>query len=244
MYIPNPLRCFNCQKFGHGKSTCNRKAVCPRCGKEGHLETECHDTPHCANCAGEHPAFSKECTEWAKQKEITTTKFERNISFWEARQIVEQRTTTNAGTSGRRTGITYAQACREVSTATTQTELTWPLDSKLPILTTDITNTPITRNHSVQTLSTDASEEGAVRGSIASASSAGATNVPRPSATPHNSNKNNQRPGPASSKTANRQPKGSTDPISLYNRYGTLDRMELDPQPDLATRKGSPKHKV
>jgi hypothetical protein len=25
-FIPNPLRCFNCQKFGHGKMHCNRKA--------------------------------------------------------------------------------------------------------------------------------------------------------------------------------------------------------------------------
>jgi hypothetical protein len=28
MFIPNPLRCFNCQRFGHGKNSCNRPAIC------------------------------------------------------------------------------------------------------------------------------------------------------------------------------------------------------------------------
>jgi len=27
-YIPNPLRCFNCQKFGHGKNACRGRDLC------------------------------------------------------------------------------------------------------------------------------------------------------------------------------------------------------------------------
>lgn len=33
VYIPNPLRCFNCQKFGHGKSNCKGRAICAKCGE-------------------------------------------------------------------------------------------------------------------------------------------------------------------------------------------------------------------
>ena len=79
LYIPNPLRCFNCQKFGHGKFSCKHKAVCAKCGQEGHEDTSCQNPAHCANCSGTHTSYSKECPTWAKQREITKTKFERNI---------------------------------------------------------------------------------------------------------------------------------------------------------------------
>lgn len=28
LYIPNPLRCFNCQKYGHGFNSCKNKHIC------------------------------------------------------------------------------------------------------------------------------------------------------------------------------------------------------------------------
>ena len=33
--IPNPLRCYKCQRFGHHKFNCRRNATCARCGEEG-----------------------------------------------------------------------------------------------------------------------------------------------------------------------------------------------------------------
>jgi hypothetical protein len=74
MFIPNPLRCFNCQKFGRGKNSCNRPAICAKCSQQGHLDTDCKEESHCANCSGPHPAFSKECPEWIKQQEIMKSK--------------------------------------------------------------------------------------------------------------------------------------------------------------------------
>ena len=35
-YIPNPLRCFKCQKFGHGQNTCRSRLTCARCGQVDH----------------------------------------------------------------------------------------------------------------------------------------------------------------------------------------------------------------
>ncbi|GFT03151.1 putative RNA-directed DNA polymerase from transposon X-element [Trichonephila clavipes] len=31
-YIPNPLRCFQCQRYGHAKNVCRGQPTCPRCG--------------------------------------------------------------------------------------------------------------------------------------------------------------------------------------------------------------------
>lgn len=41
------------------------------------------------NCGNNHSAFSKECPTLKKEITITKIKVDKNISFWEARQIVE-----------------------------------------------------------------------------------------------------------------------------------------------------------
>ena len=33
-FVPNPLRCFKCQKYRHGAKRCNSAAVCPKCTLE------------------------------------------------------------------------------------------------------------------------------------------------------------------------------------------------------------------
>jgi hypothetical protein len=90
MFIPNPLRCLNCQKFGHGRNTCNRPAICAKCGQQGHLDVDCKTEPQCANCSGLHPAFSKECQEWIEKREIMKIKTEHCTSFSEATQLYDQ----------------------------------------------------------------------------------------------------------------------------------------------------------
>ncbi|GFN82016.1 sodium-coupled monocarboxylate transporter 2 [Plakobranchus ocellatus] len=38
-YVPLPMRCYKCQRYGHGKFRCKKPAaVCVRCGKGGHVE--------------------------------------------------------------------------------------------------------------------------------------------------------------------------------------------------------------
>ena len=32
VFVPNPLRCYKCQKFGHGRDACKRPAACAKCG--------------------------------------------------------------------------------------------------------------------------------------------------------------------------------------------------------------------
>ena len=81
-FVPSPLRCFNCQKFGHGKGSCQRNATCARCGTEGHSDAECKEHPHCVNCSGPHPSFSRDCPEWTKQRKMLTLKTENKPVFW------------------------------------------------------------------------------------------------------------------------------------------------------------------
>lgn len=98
-FIPNPLRCFNCKRFGHGRSSCNRNTVCARCGRECHSDVDCQEQVHCVNCSGPHPSFSKECSEWIKQKTIIEIKTERNVSFNEAKQLFEKRQSHSSNNS-------------------------------------------------------------------------------------------------------------------------------------------------
>lgn len=87
-WYPNPLRCFKCLKFGHTGKNCTNEKKCSKCGESFH--EECVNSEKCVNCGENHSAFSKECPTLKKEKAITKVKVDQNISFWEARQIVEK----------------------------------------------------------------------------------------------------------------------------------------------------------
>ena len=105
-YIPNPLRCYNCQKFGHHESKCLKPTVCKKCGESGsdHIELSCSNRIKCPNCQGNHSADSKDCNIWKQEKEINRVKFTNNISFPEARKLVQN--------SNQFTGKSYSEAAK------------------------------------------------------------------------------------------------------------------------------------
>jgi hypothetical protein len=89
-FIPNPLRCFYCQRFGHHENKCKNAPVCANCAGVGnHHEGSCDKLSKCANCGGDHPANSNKCPVWLKEKEVTKLKFTNNISYPEARKLLE-----------------------------------------------------------------------------------------------------------------------------------------------------------
>jgi hypothetical protein len=144
LHIPNPMRCFVCQRFGHHRYNCRRKLTCARCGKEGHEDTSCEATPCCVNCGEAHNAYSKDCPRWIKEKEIQRIKCTMNISFLEARKIAE------ASVPSHHSGQSYAQAAATITekittrNAVTRTVLTWPEGGKPSVIQT-------TRTSEVQT---------------------------------------------------------------------------------------------
>ena len=62
-----PMRCFNCQGYGHPAKSCDRNTRCPICADSHDRDSECSRPPSCANCGKGHSAFSKECQTWKAQ---------------------------------------------------------------------------------------------------------------------------------------------------------------------------------
>ena len=116
IYIPNPQRCFKCQRYGHSKNNCRKEQRCAKCGQD-HEDHECDNEHQCVNCGGDHPAYYKSCPHWKKEKDILKIKFEQNISFGEARQRYDQ---LNPDTS------------RELYATVANTERPWSNDMRLP----------------------------------------------------------------------------------------------------------------
>ncbi|GBM46221.1 hypothetical protein AVEN_92963-1, partial [Araneus ventricosus] len=63
-YIPNPLRCFKCQRFGHSQTSCRGTLTCAPCAEVGHESTGCTAKEKCVNCKGDHTSFSRNCLTW------------------------------------------------------------------------------------------------------------------------------------------------------------------------------------
>ena len=67
-YIPNPMRCFKCQRYGHHKDSCRSTVACARCGTDGHDDATCSAPYKCRNCKGDHPAFLKNARSGKQRK--------------------------------------------------------------------------------------------------------------------------------------------------------------------------------
>ena len=106
--------------FGHGENACRGKVTCARCGQVDHESKTCTNATCCANCKGSHFAYSRECPKWKQEKQVQQVRVEKQVSFPEARRLVETR-------SGAVAGKSYATAVKVSTTkASVQTELTWP----------------------------------------------------------------------------------------------------------------------
>ncbi|GFT85266.1 uncharacterized protein TNCV_497181 [Trichonephila clavipes] len=88
IHIPNPLRCFKCQRFGHSQTSCRGQLTCSRCASVGHASTDCSLEPKCVNCLQPHPSDSKICPKWKIEKQIQEIKTTKNISYPEARKLI------------------------------------------------------------------------------------------------------------------------------------------------------------
>ncbi|XP_071092678.1 uncharacterized protein [Haliotis cracherodii] len=150
VYVPNPLRCIKCQKFGHGAKFCRNQTECSRCGG-AHEGSECSNSIKCANCNGEHLASSKSCPLYDRETKIQKIKHTTNISYFEAEKLVPLPTNST---------LTYSAAVsspvsvtRPTMTSTScQTSISWVdkqliLDDRtqfvpsLPVIATSATQT-------------------------------------------------------------------------------------------------------
>lgn len=86
-YIPNPRRCFKCQRFGHGTNSCRGQITCAKCAQHDHPTDNCSSQQLlCINCQGPHAAYSRKCEKFQLEKKIINIKVTENITFPEARK--------------------------------------------------------------------------------------------------------------------------------------------------------------
>ncbi|GFW10275.1 uncharacterized protein TNCV_4812431 [Trichonephila clavipes] len=95
-YIPNPLRCFKCQRFGHSQTACRGQLTCSRCASVGHASTYCILEPKYFNCSQPHTALSKLCPN-STQTDENITKI--NCPPLELLQPLSSKTRTNVSIS-------------------------------------------------------------------------------------------------------------------------------------------------
>jgi hypothetical protein len=84
-YIPNPMRCFKCQEFGHGAAFCKKKVKCARCSVEGHEDKGCSAEFKCPNCFAGHSAYSKDCPVWKQEIAMQEYKVKNGCTFGQAK---------------------------------------------------------------------------------------------------------------------------------------------------------------
>ena len=98
-YIPDPLRCYHCQRYGHKAIHCNGKERCSICS-ESHPVQKCpqmnknqdEKENKCANCKGKHPASYRGCPNYKEAKVITRTQFtaQTKITYSQAIKKVKE----------------------------------------------------------------------------------------------------------------------------------------------------------
>ena len=89
LYIPNPMQCYRCFKFGHNEIYCTNPVICRRCSTAHQNKDACSLPPLCSNCKGDHYATSRTCPKWQFEKEVLRVKYTQSVSFPEARKIVQ-----------------------------------------------------------------------------------------------------------------------------------------------------------
>ena len=223
LFVPNPLRCFKCQRFGHGQTNCKSSEACFRCGEEGHNGKDCHKEHKCRNCKGDHMASSKQCPIWKNEKQIQKIKAEKRITYQEAKKL------NNMYSIPKPNLPSYATVLKSFSMKDMSTQV---CEGDIPSQTSVTTNTAsVTKQKSGTQNSTPVSPRSAAKVAAPTSGKSVATTSVEPMAadTPKQSKRRNSSPKNKSKQCSDRLPKGSKDPVAMHNKFGPLEEMEYTP---------------
>ena len=113
-FIPKPLRCNKCQKYGHTQLACRSSPVCFRCGDHTHQENSCTaNAVKCASCGGPHLPSDPACPVWKRESDVVKVVALQGVSYREARARVEA--VVNATPVP---GVSYSAVARPSATTT------------------------------------------------------------------------------------------------------------------------------
>ena len=88
VYVPQPLRCIKCQRFGHKAAQCGETTpTCPRCSG-AHIVGSCTVSDaigrKCANCGENHSAAYRGCKRFQQVNKTLTVSARQNMSYADA----------------------------------------------------------------------------------------------------------------------------------------------------------------
>ena len=159
LYIPPPLKCMKCQRFGHLKKWCRREEeICAKCGDAGHTSRSCQNETSCVNCNGDHSAMDRQCPVYILRSEIVATHVRQRIPIQED---VKERYRTEGrpySFAVRRQRVRPSQAAARTENAN-PTQTSNASNSKLPITEPVSTATPTPQEPATSNSSTNSSTE-------------------------------------------------------------------------------------
>ena len=87
-YVPPPLRCFNCNRYGHQAKKCRSVHRCTKCGGRHAYESCTTSHPKCINCGGVHSAGYGGCPRYRYEAAVNATMVKEKVGYWAAREIM------------------------------------------------------------------------------------------------------------------------------------------------------------
>jgi hypothetical protein len=80
--IHEPIRCNNCQEFGHIRANCKNDEICANCCSPEHKSEDCppNQAPHCRACGPKstHPSYSRNCPDFINRCSALDDRYPEN----------------------------------------------------------------------------------------------------------------------------------------------------------------------
>jgi hypothetical protein len=91
-FVPEPMQCFKCRRFGHMAKICEAKQRCARCGRD-HKTEQCtakRESLKCVNCGGAHSAAFGGCPKRKEAQKIIAVAQTLQIPRAEAKEKIKK----------------------------------------------------------------------------------------------------------------------------------------------------------
>lgn len=107
-FIPSPIICRNCLRYGHVSAVCKGKPTCQNCAEIHDLTNTCENKTKCKYCKEEHKTMDPSCKERSKQRDIKKSMVLKRLSYHMAvKEYLE-----NANFPTQNNGPTYSEVTK------------------------------------------------------------------------------------------------------------------------------------